>query len=224
MRGDAGLGAVRGSLFHGQCQISEFLAHRLRSAGVLRPVVSEDPGKQFYGVGRGEDAESDAGGIVVPAGRSATGDQDPASGDPVQQWADMGRVLDIVEHKQPPVVPGKPPHCGLGLLLGGLPGQPRVKGPRQPGQPGVHSSRTVGGNPPPHRFRSLRSPARGERRLPDPAQPMHRVDHDLTPSVNAASNAQSSPARPTNIPVRTFDTVPATSAALPQGSKKARRT
>ncbi len=175
----AGLGAVRGGLLHGQGQVPEFLAHGCGAVGVAGARVGEDAGEQVDGFGRVEHAEADRGGLVVPAGRAAGGDQHPAARHAVQEWADVPGVLDVVQHEQPSIMAGEPGQRAFGLQLGGQPGQSGPQGSRQRGQPRVDRGLGVGGDPPPHLLGPTGRPARGERRLACSPQPVHRVHDDL---------------------------------------------
>lgn len=76
----------------------ELGAYRVGTGVVAWPVLGEDAGEQFDRVGRAEYAQPDNDGMTVPSVGQASGDQHPASGDAVQERADVEGVLDVVQY------------------------------------------------------------------------------------------------------------------------------
>ncbi|GEB58601.1 hypothetical protein GCM10017674_05030 [Streptomyces gardneri] len=61
---------------------------------------------------------------MVPAGRAASGDQDPAARHAVQERADVSEVLDVVPYEQPSVMASEPGYRAFDLQVGCNPTNP----------------------------------------------------------------------------------------------------
>ena len=150
------------------------------------------------GFAGGEHVQAHGGGDAVPAG-GAAGDHEPAGPRPGEKGLGMGRVGDVVQYDQPPVVASEPLHGPLPQhLCGQQPSQGRLQRGGQGGQPGVDPGGAGRGDPPDDAEVPLVGGGvlGGQRALADTAQPVHRQHHHpLASYIGAGGHGAGEPGK-----------------------------
>ena len=104
-RADGRLSEVGSGLLDGQGQAAQLRTQLLGTVCL----AGSDPGQQVHRVVHAKHVQAYYGRCDgVPAGREAAGDQEPPGCDPAGQRGDVGRIVDVVQHQQPPIVAGQP--------------------------------------------------------------------------------------------------------------------